>query len=276
LFKERSMSARSATLIVMTLVAAADVGGAQSAPTSPQMSQAAFARVTYHQVPPGSEAEFERFMKAAWRPIFQAQLQAGRASNWILYRVHLTGLNDEYNYASVTYHETWAKTEASASWSAVVRDSNPVSAKVMIDRTRDLGPVVRQALYGRVDFVTRSSPQPFRYAVLDFMKVKEGMIDEYLKVEREDWKPLHQVLTKEGNRVGWALWDYMVPGGTGSPHDFVTTMLFNDYQSIKAANDAEAYKRAHPNGDLAASVARTRKSRDVVRTEIWEVVDTLN
>jgi hypothetical protein len=106
--------------------------------------------------------------------------------------------------------------------------------------------------------------------------VKEGMVDEYLKVEREDWKPLHQVLTKEGNRVGWALWDYMVPGGTGSPYDFVTTMLFNDYASIKAANDAEAYKRAHPNGDLGASVARTRKSRDVVRTEIWEVVDALN
>jgi hypothetical protein len=260
----------------MTLVAAADVGGAQSAPAAPQMSQAAFARVTYHQVPPGSEAEFERFMKTAWRPIFQAQWQAGRTSNWILYRVHLTGSNDEYNYASVTYHETWAKTEASASWTAIIRDSNPVSAKVMIDRTQNLGPVVRQALYGRVDVVTRSSPQSFRYAVLDFMKVKEGMIDEYLKVEREDWKPLHQVLTKEGNRVGWALWDYLVPGGTGSPHDFVTTMLFNDYASIKAANDAEAYKRAHPNGDLAASVARTRKSRDVVRTEIWEVVDALN
>ena len=76
----------------------------------------------------------------------------GRAANWILYRVHLTGSNDEYNYASVSYHDTWAKTEAAASWSAIVRESNPVTAKVMIDRTRELGPIVRQALFGRVDY----------------------------------------------------------------------------------------------------------------------------
>ncbi len=271
------MSARQIGVLIGLVLSGAGPA-AQSPPnTAPaQMSQAAFARVTYHRVAPGSEAEFERFMREAWRPIFQTQRQAGRVANWILYRVHLTGANDEYNYASVSYHDTWAKTEAAASWSAVVRESNPISAKVMIDRTRELGPIVRQALYGRVDYVAGPTPQPFKYAVLDFMKVKDGMADDYLKVEREDWKPLHQVLTKEGNRVGWVLWDYMVPGGTGSPFDFVTTMLFNDYASIKAANDAEAYKRAHPNGDLAASVARTRKSRDVVRTEIWEVVDALN
>jgi hypothetical protein len=270
------MFARLSGLALMTFAAAAGVGGAPSPQASPLMSQAAFARVTYHRVAPGSEAEFERFMSAAWRPIFQRQWQAGRVSNWILYRVHMTGATDAYNYASVTYHDTWARTESAASWSAIVRDDNPAGATVTIERTLELGPVVQQALYSRVDFVTRSSPQPFRYAVLDFMKVREGMLDEYLKVEREDWKPLHEVLTREGNRVGWALWDYVVPGGTGSTHDFVTTMMFGDYASIKAANDAEAYQRAHPTGDLAASVARTRRSRDVVRTEIWEVVEALN
>jgi len=271
------MSARRiGVLLALVFASAGPAAQAPSNSASAQMSPAAFARVAYHRVAPGSEAEFERFMRETWRPIFQTQRQAGRVANWILYRVHLTGANDEYNYASVSYHDTWAKTEAAASWSAVVRESNPTSANVMIDRTRELGPIVRQALYGRVDSVAGPTPQPFKYAVLDFMKVKDGMADEYLKVEREDWKPLHQVLTNDGNRVGWVLWDYMVPGGTGSPHDFVTTMLFNDYASIKAANDAEAYKRAHPNGDLAASVARTRKSRDVVRTEIWEVVDALN
>ena len=270
------MAVRSISLSLAWLLSTVVILAAQSTPAPAPMSQAAFARVMYHRVAPGSEAEFERFMRDAWRPIFQVQRQAGRASNWILYRVHLTGANDEYNYTSVSYHDTWAKTETTASWSAIVRESNPVSATVMIERTRELGVIVRQALFGRLDFVAHQAPQPFKYAVVDFMKVKDGMLDEYMKVEREDWKPLHHVLTKEGNRVGWVLWDYLVPGGTGSPYDFVTTMLFSDYASIKAANDAEAYKRAHPNGDLAASVARTRRSRDVVRTEIWEVVDSLN
>lgn len=254
---------------VGAIAAAALAAGAQSV-------QGAYARLSYHRVAPGSEAAFERFMRDAWRPLFDTQRRNGRLTNWMLFRVHLTGADDEYNYVSATYHDTWAKSEAAANWSAAVRDGNPISAQPMIARTKELGPIVRQALYGRVDYVQRQPPQPFKFAVMDFMKVREGMLDEYLKVEREDWKPLHQVLTNDGNRVGWALWDYMIPGGTGSPHDFMTAMLFTDYARIKAANDGEAYLRAHPGKDLAASVARTRKSRDVVRTEIWEVVDALN
>jgi hypothetical protein len=215
---------------------------------------------TIHQVAPGTEAAFETFMRATWRPLYDGQRQKGQVVNWMLFRVHLAAANDEYNYVSVSYHDAWAKTEAAA----------------IVAETARLGPVVRQAIYSRVDFVTGKTPEAFKYAVMDFMKVKDGMIDLYLKVEREDWKALHQVLTNDGNRVGWVLWDYMIPGGTGSPHDFMTAMLFTDYAKIKAADDAAAYKRAHPAGSLQTSVADTRRARDVVRTEIWEVVDSLD
>jgi hypothetical protein len=262
------MSTTTGLLIASTLALAGGLTQAVAPPT--------FARVAYHRVAPGAEAEFERFMREAWRPIFQSERQSGRLVDWMLYRVHLTGSLDEYNYASVTYHDTWARTDGPANWIGISPEGRSAQTANITARTQTLGPIVRRALFGRVDSVSSAAPQQFKYAVLDFMKVRDGMLDEYLKVEREDWKPLHQVLTNDGNRVGWMLWDYLVPGGTGSPYDFVTTMLFTDYGAIKAANDAEAYKRAHPTGDLAASVARTRRSRDVVRTEIWEVVDSLN
>jgi hypothetical protein len=238
-------------------------GGQPGATAAP----AAYARIIFHKVPPGQEAAFERLMRDDVKPIYRAQLQARTAANWILYRVHLTGLADEYNYTSVSYHDTWAGAQEPGQ----VRD-----AAGIIRTIQGIAMPMRQALYSRVDFVRTAQPVPFKYAVLDFMKVKPGMIDEYLKVEREDWKPLHQVLTNDGNRTGWTLWDYAVPGGVGASHDFVTTMLFTDYAKIKEANDAEAFMKAHPNGNLQASVNRTRASRDVIRTEIWEVVDSLN
>jgi hypothetical protein len=247
-----------------------------TAVASAQTSQGPYARVAYHKVAPGAEAEFEAFMRDTWKRVYDGLRQKGQAVNWMLFRVHLAGANDEYNYVSVSYHDSWAKTEAAAGWAQTVRAESPANAATIVTRTRAIGPVVRQALYGRVDFVLRQPAERFRYAVMDFMKVKDGMIDLYMKVEREDWKPLHQVLTNDGNRVGWVLWDYMVPGGTGSPHDFMTAMLFTDYAKIKAANDAEAYTRAHPSGNLQTSVADTRRARDVVRTEIWEVVESLD
>jgi Zn-dependent M28 family amino/carboxypeptidase len=236
------------------------------APVAAQNSQGTlYARIAYHKVALGREADFERIMRDEWKPLYRTQQQQRAVANWRLYRVHLTGTADEYNYVSVSYHDSWTSAQEPGAWHAAA-----------LRKTEGIAPAVRQALYARVDSVARQPAVPFKYAVMDFMKVKPGMVDEYLKVEREDWKPLHQVLTNEGNRAGWTLWDYSIPGGTGSSHDFVTTMLFDDYAKIKEANDAEAFKRAHPNGDLAASVARTRASRDVIRTEIWEVIDALN
>ena len=232
---------------------------------SAQSVQGPYARLVYHKVAPGAAHEFETFVRDAWKPIHTAARQAGRLTNWMLFRVHLTGASDEYTHVSASYYDSWG---ATAPDPAIADDA-------LRERTRALGLIVREALYYRVDFVVRERPLPFKYAVMDFMKVKDGMIDEYLKVEREDWKRLHQVLTDEGNRVGWSLWDYGIPGGVGSAHDFMTAMLFTDYAKIKEANDAEAFRRAHPTGDLAESIARTRRSRDVVRTEIWEAVDWL-
>jgi hypothetical protein len=247
----------------VALLAALSVTGDLAAAQGAQATPAAYARLAYHKVAPGSDAMFARHMADVVKPFYRAQQQSKNASNWILYRVHLTGMSDEYNYVSVSYHDTWA--------GAQELGTSPGSRG-----TQPLASLVRQALYSRVDFVRSAQPVPFKFAVLDFMKVKPGMIDDYLKVEREDWKPLHQVLTNEGNRTGWTLWDYAIPGGAGATHDFVTTMLFTDYAKIKEANDAEAFMKAHPNGNLQASVNRTRASRDVVRTEIWEVVDSLN
>jgi hypothetical protein len=260
--------------LIVGIIAFAVLSSASTG-ASAQTTQGAYARLAYHKVPPGRAPEFERVMRDVLRPAFQRQRENGQLVNWMLYRVHLTAGADEYNYVSISYHDTWARTE-SAGWTDMFRGMAPPAAANAIARLQELGPIVRQALYGRVDAVGRAKPEPFKFAVMDFMKIKEGMIDEYLKVEREDWKPLHQVLTNDGNRVGWVLWDYLIPGGTGSTHDFMTAMLFTDYAKIKAANDAEAFVKAHPGKDLQASVARTRKSRDVVRTEIWEVVESLD
>ena len=223
-----------------------------------------------HKVHLGMAAEFERLMREEWKPAQQVRRQKGTITNWVLYRIHFTGPNDEYNYAAVSYHDAWAKTESS-DWTELLK---------LAHQRPNLGPivstVVRDHLYNRIDFVGGQPSPPVRYVVMDYMKVKEGMLEEYLKVEREEWKAIHQLLTDEGNRVGWVLWDFVIPGGVGASHDFVTGMLFTGYPQIRAANDQEAFKKAHPGKELQASVARTRKSRDVVKTEVWEVVESLN
>ena len=241
-----------------------------------QTDRGAWAAVELIKVATGREAAFEQLMTASWKPVYEQAKKAGRITNWALYRVHFSGANDEYNYAAVTYLDSWARTQAAGDIAALVRASDTkIDVAAAIGRLDAVRTVVRRPLYSRLELVTAPVVALPKFLMMDYMKVKDGMLDEYLKVEREDWKPLHQVLANEGNRVGWALWDYAVPGGTGSSHDFVTAMMFTDYGQIKEANDGEAFTKAHPGKDLAASVARTRRSRDVVRSELWETVLSL-
>lgn len=51
-------------------------------------------------------------------------------------------------------------------------------------------------------------------ALIDYMKVPEGGDAEYLKVEQEIWKSMHQEWVNQGKMTGWYLWSIPYPGGT--------------------------------------------------------------
>jgi hypothetical protein len=110
---------------VLALLACVTFGTAMA---SAQTPQGPYARVSYHKVAAGAEAEFETFMRDTWKRVYDGRRQEGQIVNWILFRVHLAGANDEYNYVSVSYHDSWAKTEAVAGWAQTVRSERPTPA----------------------------------------------------------------------------------------------------------------------------------------------------
>lgn len=244
---------------------------------SGQTAPTVFARVVYQKVEPGKEQEFEKMLKESWKAAHQVRKQNGKITNWALYRVQNTGTLDPYNYATVSYYDSWAKTEPNDNWTDLIKAGNPKSdPAAILAKTLTLRTIVRQALYNRVDGVTPKNPVVLKYVQLGFMKVRDGMNDEYVNVERDVWKPVHQILTDDGKRAGWTLWAMALPGGTGSWHDFVTSNLFISYAQMTEGSYPDAFKKAHPEKDMQALFDRTERSRNLVRNEVWELVDSLN
>lgn len=242
-----------------------------------QAPQTVFARVVYQKVEPGKTQEFEKMIKENWKAAHQLRKQNGKITNWALYRVNFTGENDQYNYVSVSYYDSWAKTEGNDNFSDLLKATNPkVDPAITIAKTQAVRKIVRQALYSRVDFVSAQNAPPTKFVQIDFMKTKEGMNDEYLRVELEEWKPVHQALTDAGKRNGWSLWSQVFPGGTASSHNYVTGNIFSSYAQMGEGGFEEAFKKAHPGKNVDAALDRTFKSRDGVRSELWELIESLN
>jgi hypothetical protein len=101
------------------------------------------------------------------------------------------------------------------------------------------------------------------------------MFDEYVKIEKEEWKPVHQSLIDENKRAGWTLWSLVMPFGGAAPHQYITTNTFASYEQIMAGNFNDAYKKAHPGKDPQAAFARTLKVREQVKSELWELLDSV-
>lgn len=234
--------------------------------------------VTTQKVKAGNTEEYEKMMKENWKPVHQLRKQNGKITNWALYRVHFAGSEEEYNYVSISYYESFIKTEPNDNYTELMKAANPkADVPAIMEKTRDLRSIQRQAIYNRIDATTPKAGAPApKYVIVDFMKAKPGMDAEYNKHEREVWKPVHQALVDGDKRAGWAFWGLVVPGGTGSSHDYATSNTFSSYAQLANQEYEAAFKKVHPGKELQTIFDQTSKARDGVRSELWELILSLN
>ncbi|MGH7651125.1 MAG: hypothetical protein ACREMS_04715 [Gemmatimonadaceae bacterium] len=118
------------------------------------------------------------------------------------------------------------------------------------------------------------NPVARRYVVLDYMKVAPGKDNDYVRLEREVWKPFHAQRIKDKRLVAWELYDVRYTADTHRDYDYVTV---NVYDNLAATDDqtgnVEMFQRMHPGNDGARLLAETDAARQTVRSEIWELLD---
>ena len=117
--------------------------------------------------------------------------------------------------------------------------------------------------------------QDWRSALVSFMKVQPGAEGDYVQLEQEVWKPIHEELIKAGKLDSWSLWAIPYPGGTDAEYHFATVNIYNSGAQLENPGDGilEAFQKAHPGKDWEKAAEQTLKSRDLVKTHgivSWE------
>ncbi|NGP77374.1 hypothetical protein G3570_12065 [Balneolaceae bacterium YR4-1] len=116
--------------------------------------------------------------------------------------------------------------------------------------------------------------QDFRAAYVDFMYVPEGMSSDYVTMEQEIAKPVHQELVNQGKMVSWSLWAIPFPGGTGAEYHYATVRIYENLDQIKSAGDfGDVFESVHQGENLDELSETIWKTRDLVKTHrlfSWE------
>lgn len=234
-----------------------------------------YVRVDYMKVAPGNEEDYVNVERTTWKPIHEARMKAGIITNWFLYSVEYpSGTNADYTYATVNIYDDFSKMKDDYPESVMQTAHPDVKFGEMMAKTLASRDLVRSELWVMHDSVQPDQPAP--YIHVNYMKVAPDQGQEYLKLEREIYKPVHQAAKAAGYEAGWAVYSLMYPGGTQRPYNYGTVDFFDEFSDLAAGLPDEVFEKAHPSlseEGWAEIWQRTANARDLVRRELWALVD---
>ncbi|MEL7167923.1 MAG: hypothetical protein AAGN64_01105 [Bacteroidota bacterium] len=112
------------------------------------------------------------------------------------------------------------------------------------------------------------------FVQIDYVAVPEGGETDYLAVEREIWKPIHQERVRAGLIEDWVVLEARL-ATTTSAYNYLTLTIFEDFAQLESAIPGSIVAKAHPDADTEVMMDRTLDSRDILHTEVWELVATV-
>ncbi len=74
---------------------------------------------------------------------------------------------------------------------------------------------------------------PPKYVQIDYMKVEPGRGQQYVKLEQDIFKPIHEDRINKGTIESWAVYSVRYPAGTNREYDFVTATVYPNFAAME-------------------------------------------
>lgn len=110
----------------------------------------------------------------------------------------------------------------------------------------------------------------FLYMKVDYMRATGPQMADYLEVEQEIWKPMHQERFNRGIILSWDFYAVFA-GDQADSYNYIAVNVFDDFDKIDYYDLNTIAQQVYPDLDISELMEQTRASREVVRTEVWKV-----
>jgi hypothetical protein len=104
------------------------------------------------------------------------------------------------------------------------------------------------------------------------MKVDPLKDEEYLKMEHDLWRPVHQERIKQGHMRSWTLYAVRFPSGSQRECDYRTVNVYGSLADMDRSIE-DVFRKVHPSIPIAEVGRRTVTARDFRTGELWYQVD---
>ena len=216
--------------------------------------------------------------QSIYKPLHAQAVDKGQKIGWILYEIiYPYGEDTKYNYATVNLYQD-AKQAFDISWTDFMEAFTEVHPDKNIEdiqkQTQDARSLVSGEMFALVDeAVPGPSAKPAEYISVNHMVVHPGKDQEYIGMEMEVWKPVHQQRIKEGNGEDWFLFRRMFPYGAEFGYQYVTVDAHGTLEQMTTPNSNETWSTVHSDKDFESILAKVEDIRTLKRQETWRMID---
>ncbi|NGP76316.1 hypothetical protein G3570_06715 [Balneolaceae bacterium YR4-1] len=235
-----------------------------------------YKKIDYISVENGNDEEFLNAVKGAMSSAYQALIESGDIKSWQIYKVNFPGGHkSKYNYVNIVTTEDIRSFEdnfSSISSVFFVPNSYEGSGLNNLDEIVELQASEIWKVRSMISPENGNAVNPSRYMTMDFMDVAQGRGLEYLMLEDEVAMPLHKLRIDQDNMTGWEVYSLILPGGTEYGYNYATGNYFDHIEDIEFGFTQELIKQTMPGTDVADLLNTIYETRDLVKTEVWELV----
>ena len=250
----------------------------------------AFVTFDYMNVKPSSVDEYINLESKVWKPVHEEFQKRGIEVSWSLYSVRGAGTQNHYNYVTVSVYDGLGSLDNDQSlFDEIISDvySNE-ELEGFWNRTSEARSHNGQDIFFVNDKVSKDNNELSAFSsgkigqdiTVTFMQTLPGQ--DAVGLESKWWKSIHRERIKRRVINSWEVLTkrFVSLGQTKLEHDYVT---WENYTTFSAIDDSynndkftKAVEKAHPNVDFSKVSEATTNSRNILRAEIWELVDHLN
>lgn len=216
-------------------------------------------------------------------PVIQERIKRGRhLFHGIMKRMYPNGENQEFDYLIVDGYSSFEHIHMEDPEVFDLINTTFINADLqkIYDRFNEA-----QDGYGSEIFILRDEAFPgpqsapgsqANFIVMNNMLVEPSNTADYLKLESEVFKPIHQARGEKGLMADWLLLEKMIPYSETSSNTFVTLDMFTKWSDIAESNLGQLAAEVHPDMDLGMLSDKAMNARKLTSSEIYKFVDVVS
>lgn len=109
------------------------------------------------------------------------------------------------------------------------------------------------------------------YKKIDYLTVSEGELNSFLKISKNELKPIYQKLVNSGVIKSWALYRAKYPGGKKTGYDFISITTASDLDRLDSRFSSLRPPKFLPDSVSDEQQKALGKNVTLYKSELWSV-----